>query len=60
MRPVSTAGAPAVTTADLPRGPRLPGIVQSIGLLRFRHQFIPALHRRYGDVFSIRIMNTSP
>ncbi len=42
--------------ADLPRGPRLPGIVQSIGLLRFRHQFIPALHRRYGDVFSIRIM----
>ncbi len=56
MRPVPTAGAPAVTTADLPRGPRLPGIVQSIGLLRFRHQFIPALHRRYGDVFSIRIM----
>ena len=30
--------------------------MQSIGLLRFRHQFIPALHRRYGDVFSIRIM----
>ena len=56
MRPVPTAGAPAVNTADLPRGPRLPGIVQSIGLLRFRHQFIPALHRRYGDVFSIRIM----
>jgi cytochrome P450 len=56
MRPVPTAGAPAVTSADLPRGPRLPGIVQSIGLLRFRHQFIPALHRRYGDVFSIRIM----
>ena len=56
MRPVPTAGASAVNTADLPRGPRLPGIVQSIGLLRFRHQFIPALHRRYGDVFSIRIM----
>ena len=56
MRPAPTAGASAIDTADLPRGPRLPGIVQSIGLLRFRHQFIPALHRRYGDVFSIRIM----
>ena len=30
--------------------------MQSIGLLRFRHQFVPALHRRYGDVFSIQIM----
>ena len=35
---------------------RLPGLLQSIGLLRFRHQFIPALQRRYGDVFSIRIL----
>jgi cytochrome P450 len=34
----------------------MPGILQSIGLLRFRHHFIPALHRRYGDVFSIRIL----
>ncbi len=42
--------------ADLPPGPRLPGLLQSIGLLRFRHQFIPALKRRYGDVFSIRIL----
>ena len=31
-------------------------MLQSIGLLRFRHQFIPALHRRYGDVFSIKIL----
>jgi cytochrome P450 len=31
-------------------------LLQSIGLLRFRHQFIPALHRRYGDVFSIKIL----
>ena len=30
--------------------------MQSIGLLRFRHQFIPALHRRYGDVFTIRVL----
>ena len=41
---------------DLPPGPPLPGILQSVGLLRFRHQFIPAMHRRYGDVFSIRIL----
>ena len=34
----------------------MPGLLQSIGLLRFRHRFIPALHRRYGDVFSIRIL----
>jgi cytochrome P450 len=30
--------------------------VQSAGLLRFRHRFVPAMHRRYGDVFSIRIL----
>ncbi len=41
---------------DLPPGPPLPGILQSVGLLRFRHQFIPAMHRRYGDVFSIKIL----
>ena len=41
---------------DLPPGPPLPGILQSVGLLRFRHQFIPAMHRRYGDAFSIKIL----
>ena len=57
MRPVpSGRGAPKVVPADLPRGPRMPGLLQSIGLLRFRHQFIPALQRRYGDVFSVKIM----
>ena len=56
MRPVPSRKADAVKAADLPRGPRLPAIVQSIGLLRFRHQFVPALHRRYGDVFSIELM----
>ena len=45
-----------VDAADLPPGPALPGLLQSIGLLRFRHQFIPALKRRYGDVFTVRIM----
>ena len=56
MRPVPVGDAPPVDPADLPPGPRMPGLLQSIGLLRFRHQFVPALHRRYGDVFSIKIL----
>ena len=56
MRPVRADEAPVVHAKDLPPGPPLPAILQSIGLLRFRHQFIPAMHRRYGDVFSIRIL----
>ena len=54
--PVASQQFAAIDRADLPAGPRLPGLLQSIGLLRFRHQFIPALHRRYGDVFSIKIL----
>ena len=56
MRPERAHDAPAVHANELPPGPPLPTILQSIGLLRFRHQFIPAMHRRYGDVFSIRIL----
>jgi len=56
MRPERAAEAPVVRSNELPPGPPLPTILQSIGLLRYRHQFIPAMHRRYGDVFSIRIL----
>ena len=56
MRPVPVGDAPPVDTSDLPPGPPLPGLLQSIGLLRFRHHFIPALQRRYGDVFSVKIL----
>jgi len=57
MRPMAPNGTtPPVRTRDLPPGPRLPALLQSVGLLRFRHQFIPALRRRYGDVFTIRIL----
>ncbi|MCW2849583.1 MAG: cytochrome [Marmoricola sp.] len=56
MRPVPSRGASAPAAHDLPPGPRIPSLLQSIGLLRFRHRFVPALHRLYGDVFSIRIM----
>ncbi|MCW2806191.1 MAG: cytochrome [Marmoricola sp.] len=58
MRPVRTAGGRGARPSPkaLPPGPRMHTLLQSIGLLRFRHQFIPALHRRYGDVFSIKIL----
>lgn len=40
----------------LPPGPRLPRIVQSLGVLRFRHRVVPWLHDRYGDVFTVRLV----
>ncbi|MBF4161288.1 cytochrome P450 [Nocardioides sp. CBS4Y-1] len=40
----------------LPPGPRWPSLVQSIALIRFRHRFQPWLQRRYGDVFTVRML----
>lgn len=54
MRPGTSRSRPV--GADLPPGSRLPTLLQSIGLLRFRHQFVPALHRRHGDVFTVRLL----
>ena len=56
MRPFGGDGPAPVDESGLPPGPRWPLILQSIGLLRFRHQFVPWLHRRYGDVFTVRIL----
>ncbi len=56
MQPVPGSRQSRVRARDLPPGPRLPALLQSIGLLRFRHRFIPAMHRRYGEVFTIRIL----
>ena len=56
MRPVPVGDVPPLSRGDLPPGPPLPGLLQSIGLLRFRHHFIPFLQRRYGDIFSVKIM----
>jgi cytochrome P450 len=42
-------------TAILPPGPRLPRYVQSVLYLKFRERFLPAMHRKYGDVFSLRV-----
>ncbi|WP_310961981.1 cytochrome P450 [Nocardioides terrisoli] len=54
--PVATQRRAAVDPSTLPPGPGWPTILQSIGLLRFRHAFIPWMHRRYGDTFTIRVL----
>lgn len=55
MRPLSGSTTP-VDLDGLPPGPGWPAIFQSIGLLRFRHQFVPWAHRRYGDAFTVRVL----
>lgn len=56
MRPFGGQRAPRFPTRGLPPGPRWPVWVQSAALLRFRHQFVPYLWRRYGDVFTVRVV----
>jgi cytochrome P450 len=56
MRPLAQGVSTRVSPDDVPAGPTYPGLLQSIALMRFRHQWIPHLHRAYGDVFSIRIL----
>ena len=56
MRPAG-GGAPwPADSGALPPGPRWPGFAQTAALLRFRHRFVPYLHRRYGDVFTVRMV----
>jgi cytochrome P450 len=56
MRPLSQGVSVHLNGDDVPPGPRFPGLLQSIALMRFRHQWIPRLHRKYGDVFSVKIL----
>ena len=56
MRPFGGESPPPVDTTGLPPGPSWPVIAQSAGLLRFRHRFVPYLHRKYGDAFTVRIL----
>ena len=56
MRPFGGATPPPVDTTGLPPGPRWPVFFQSAGLLRFRHRFVPWAHRKYGDVFTVRLI----
>src|SRR5690349_8157984 len=56
MRPFGGAKTPPVDTSGLPPGLPWPAWAQSVALLRFRHQTVPWLHRRYGDTFTVRIL----
>jgi cytochrome P450 len=56
MRPMGQGLAVKVGGDQLPDGPRYSALLQSIMLMRFRHQWVPRLRRRYGDVFSIKIL----
>jgi cytochrome P450 family 135 len=49
-------GLPAVDLAGLPEGPTWPAAVQTVALLRFRHWFHPYLHKKYGDIYTVRLM----
>jgi cytochrome P450 len=56
MRPLGQGLSTRPDPANLPDGPRFSGLLQSMLLMRFRHQWIPHLRRKYGDVFSIKIL----
>jgi len=56
MRPLGQGHPAKVDGSQVPAGPRFSGLLQSILLMRFRHQWIPRLRRKYGDIFSIKIL----
>ena len=56
MRPLEQGVAVEIDGSQVPAGPRYSSLAQSIMLMRFRHRWIPALRRKYGDVFSIKIL----
>lgn len=47
---------PARLLPGVPPGPRWPPLLQTIAFIRWRHRFIPAMHRRYGDTFTLTIL----
>jgi cytochrome P450 len=56
-RSAASAGPPRrIHAREVPPGPRWPAVLQSIALVRYRHTFVPAMHRRYGDVFTVRMV----
>jgi cytochrome P450 family 135 len=56
MRPFGGEAGPAIDLTGLPPGPGWPVWLQSAGLLRFRHRFVPHMWRKYGDVFTVRVV----
>ncbi|GAA4707397.1 cytochrome P450 [Nocardioides conyzicola] len=55
MSPGNQSKLPPVDASGLPAGPRWPVLIQTAGLLRFRHRFHPYMRRKYGDVFTVRL-----
>jgi cytochrome P450 len=55
MSPGNQGKLPPVDDSALPPGPRWPVLLQTAGLLRFRHRFHPYLRKKYGDVFTVRL-----
>lgn len=57
MRPDrSTGSGGAPEGAPLPAGPRAPALIQTLALMRFRHRFVPAMRRRYGETFTLSLL----
>jgi cytochrome P450 len=59
MQPHNAGATRKIPAREVPPGPRLPALVQSVLAVRFRHQYIPHLHRRYGDAFTLRLVPKS-
>jgi cytochrome P450 len=55
MSPGNGPKLPPVDMTGFPPGPKWPVLIQTAGLLRFRHRFHPYLRRKYGDVFTVRL-----
>ena len=56
MKPLDADQLPVIPNEALPAGPGWPILVQSAALMRFRHTFVPWLHKRFGDTFTVRVM----
>jgi cytochrome P450 len=56
MKPGKGRRRRRIPARELPPGLRIPALLQSLLLMRFRHRFVPAMHRRYGDVFTVRLV----
>lgn len=54
--PVGGGSSAPRRDAVLPPGPRWPSLVQTVALMRFRHQFHPWLVKTYGDTYTVRLV----
>ena len=54
--PGYAAAWPPVPKGPVPNGPRWHPALQTLAFARYRHSFVPWLHRRYGDVFTVRLI----